>query len=374
MSGGPAGYSTVVSHRTYSTADAGSGEHDDTVRRDESADARRDENAEAQRLEREYPGAGADKPTEIPKKGWWQIVRRGLKEFSADQMPLMAAGVAFYAFLALVPTLIAATLVYGLVTTPDQVKQQVNSLASVLPKSAADLVGTQMLDLATAKSTGLGIGLVISLALALWSASGATGNLITAVNVAYDEKEHRNFIKKRGLALTLTAGAIIVFVVMTSLVAVFPAVANALHIGGFFRVGLEGLRWVVLLVVLMAALAVLYRFAPDRDDPKFRWTSVGAVAAVVIWVIASIAFSIYVSFGGYNKTYGALAGIVILLMWLWLSIVAILLGAEINAEMEKQTVRDTTTGPDKPLGERDAVKADLLPSDPDPDPETLKKR
>jgi membrane protein len=160
--------------------------------------------------------------------------------------------------------------------------------------------------------------------------------------------------------------------VTASLVAVFPAVANALNIGGFFRAGLEGLRWVVLLVVLMAALAVLYRLAPDRDDPKFKWTSVGAVVAVVVWVVASVIFSLYVNFfGSYGKTYGALAGIVILLTWLWLSIVAVLLGAEINAEMEKQTVKDTTTGPDKPLGERDAVKADLRPSDPDPDPETL---
>jgi membrane protein len=356
-----------VSHGTYSEADAGSG-----GRAGREDKAGRQEQGEARRLEREYPGAGADKPTEIPRKGWWQIVRRGLKELTADQMPLIAAGVAFYSFLALVPTLIAATLVYGLVTTPEDAKRQVQDLSKVLPKDAASLVGGQMTDLATAKSTSLGIGLVVSLALALWSASGATGNLITAVNIAYDEKDQRNFIKKRGLALILTAGAIIVFVLTASLVAVFPAVANALHIGGAARVGLEGLRWVVLLVVLMAALAVLYRLAPDRDDPKFRWASIGAVVAVVVWALASVVFSLYVNnFGSYGKTYGALAGIVILLTWLWLSIVAVLLGAEINAEMEKQTVKDTTTGPDKPLGERDAVKADLRPSDPDPDPETL---
>jgi membrane protein len=355
-----------VSHRTDSTTDASGGERESSVRRDEDA--------KIERLQGQYPGAGADKPSEIPKKGWWQIVRRGLKEFSADQMPLMAAGVAFYAFLSLVPTLIAATLVYGLVTGPQQVQEQVKSLASVLPKGATDVVGTQMLDLATAKSSGLGIGLVVSLLFALWSASGGTGNLITAVNVAYDEKDHRNFIKKRGLALLLTLGAIVVFVITASLVAVFPAVASALNIGGIARVGLEALRWVVLLVVIMAALAVLYRLAPDRDDPKFRWTSVGAVVAVVIWVIASVVFSIYVNFGGYAKSYGSLAGIVVLLMWLWLSIVAVLLGAEINAEMEKQTVRDTTTGPDKPLGDRDAVKADLTPNEPDPDPDSVKKR
>jgi membrane protein len=327
---------------------------------------------DAAKLEREYPGATADKPTEIPPKGWWQIVRRGMKEFSADQMPLIAAGVAFYAFLSLVPTLIAATLVYGLVTTPEQAKSQVQSLTSALPKEAAELVGTQMLSLATAKSSGLGIGLVVSLLLALWSASGGVGNLIQAVNTAYDEKETRNFIKKRGLALVLTVGAILVFIVTTTLVAVFPAVANALNLGGLMRAGFEGLRWVVLLLVLMAALAVLYRLAPDRDDPKVKWVSVGAIVAVVVWVLASVGFSLYVNLSGsYTKTYGPgiLAGIVILLMWLWLSIVAVLLGAEINAEMEKQTVKDTTTGPEKPLGERNALKADLAPSDPDPDPD-----
>ena len=333
-------------------------------------DQQRDEQAEAQRLEGQYPGAGADKPSEVPAKGWWQVVRRSLKEFSADQMPLMAAGVAFYAFLSLVPTLIAATLVYGLVTGPEDVRRQIQELSSVLPQEAATLVGQQMTDLASAKNTGLGLGLVISLALALWSASGGTGNLIAAVNTAYDEKETRNFIKKRGLALMLTVGAIIVFVLTASLVAVFPAVANALGVTGIARVGLEALRWVVLLVVLAIALAVLYRLAPDRDDPKMKWTSVGAVVAIVVWVLASVVFSLYVNnFGSYGKTYGALAGIVILLTWLWLSVVAILLGAEINAEMEKQTVKDTTTGPDKPLGERSAVKADLRPSDPDPDPQ-----
>jgi len=359
------GYRTRVSRGTDTRATA--------EQADRTAGDRRD--VDTGRLEREYPGADAEKPAEIPAKGWWQIMRRGLKEFSADQMPLIAAGVAFYAFLSLVPTLIAATLVYGLVTTPAQVQSQISSLSSVLPGDAASLVGKQMTSLAQSKGTGVGIGLVISLVLALWSASGGVGNLIAAVNTAYDEKETRNFFKKRGLALFLTIGAIIVFVVTASLVAIFPAVANVLNVSGFARAGLEGLRWVVLLLVLMAALAVLYRLAPDRDDPKLRWVSVGAVVAVVVWVLASVGFSLYVNlFGSYNKTYGALAGIVILLMWLWLSLVAVLLGAEINAEMEKQTVKDTTTGPDKPLGRRDAVKADLRPSDPEPDPQQLDKK
>ena len=328
------------------------------------------EDVDVQGLEREYPGAGARTPTQVPAKGWWQVVRRGVKEFSTDQMSLIAAGVAFYAFLALVPTLIAAMLIYGLVSTPSEVANQVNSLSSTLPQSARQLLSDQLTSLAAASKSGLSIGVVVSLLLALWSASGGTSALIQAVNDAYDEKETRNFVKKRGLALLLTVGAILFFAIAASLVAVFPAVANALGLSGPVRVGFEGLRWVVLLLVVAIALAIIYRVAPDRSDAKVRWVSVGAGVAVVVWIIASIGFSIYVNnFGSYGKTYGSLAGVVVLLLWLWLSIVAVLLGAEINAEAEKQTARDTTTGPDSPLGERGAVKADILPSDPDPDPD-----
>jgi membrane protein len=322
------------------------------------------------RLEHKYPGASADKPTEVPAKGWWQIIRRGLKEFSNDNMSLIAAGVAFYAFLALVPTLIAAMLIYGLVTDPAEVQRQVGSFSSALPQSAQDLLQQQMTSLAESSKRGLSVGVIISLLLALWSASGGTGNLINAVNTAYDEKETRNFVKKRGLALLLTVAAILFFAIAASLIAVFPAVANAIGLGGLARAGFEALRWVVLLVVIAIALAVLYKVAPNRDNPKVRWVSVGAVVATIVWIVASLGFSLYVNnFGSYGKTYGSLAGVVVLLLWLWLSIVAVLLGAEINAEAEKQTVHDTTTGPDKPLGERDAVKADLTPDQPDPDPE-----
>jgi membrane protein len=211
---------------------------------------------------------------------------------------------------------------------------------------------------------------VVSLLIALWSASGGTQNLMQAVNDAYDERETRGWVKRKALALALTLGAIVFFAIAASLVAVFPAVANAVGLSGPALVGVQVLRWLVLLVVLAIALAVLYRIAPNRDDPQFKWASVGAAVAVVIWIVASIVFSLYVdNFGKYGKMYGSLAGVVVLLLWLWLSIIAVLLGAEINAEAEKQTVQDTTTGPEKPLGERRALKADLTPSDPDPDPD-----
>ncbi len=318
-------------------------------------------------LEERYPGATADKPTQVPPKGWLQIAKRGFGEFKDDQMPLMAAGVAFYAFLSFVPTLIAAMLIYGLVTTPAEVQRQVGELAGVLPQEARSLLDAQLTSQASSSKSGLSVGVIISLLLALWSASGGTGNLITAVNIAYDEKETRGFVKRKLLALGLTIGAILFFAITATLVAVFPAVANALGLSGPLRLGFDALRWLVVLLVLAIALGVLYKLAPDRDDPKYRWASVGAGVATVVWILASIGFSLYVNnFGSYGKTYGSLAGVVVLLLWLWLSVVAVLLGAEVNAEAEKQTVKDTTKGPEKPMGERGALKADLGPADPEP--------
>jgi membrane protein len=314
-----------------------------------------------ERAEKEVPGGQAEKPTQIPKRGWLQIVKRGWAEAKADQVPLLGAGVAFYGFLALFPSLIAIVLIYGLVVDPATIANQVGQLTAGLPQDATKLI-TDQLTLASSRQTGAGIGLVVSIALALWAASGGMSNLMTAISTAYDEEQKRSFIKKRLLALGLTLGAIVVMVIMLALVAVFPALAGLID-NGVVRVLLTIARWVLIAVVASATLAVLYRVAPDRDAPKMRWVSVGAVVATVLWLLASAGFSLYVAnFGSYAKTYGAIAGIVVMLMWLWLTAYAILLGAEINAETEQQTVRDTTKGPPAPLGERDAVKADSLPN------------
>lgn len=359
LRGAGSGYRLAVTPRTDPDVDP---EDPDDAQRDD-----RDLRGEA--LEHRYPGAHAHLPHEIPPKGWWQVVRRGLKEFSTDQMSLIAAGVAFYAFLSLVPALIAAVLLYGLVTDPVEVERQINALSGALPESAQSLLQDQMRQLVTANRQGLGIGLVVSVLASLWSASSGVGNLISAVNTAYDEQEKRGFVKRKALALVLTLGAIIVFVLATGLVAVFPAVANAVNLSGAVGILLNAGRWVFVLLVVMVALAIVYRLAPARENPRMRWVSVGSVVATVVWVAVSIGFSVYVNnFSSYGKTYGSLAGVVVLLIWLWLSLCAVLLGAELNAESEKQTVRDTTTGPEEPMGERGALKADLGPADPEPDP------
>lgn len=318
-----------------------------------------------QTLRDRVPGAQADKPTEIPRRGWFQVLKRAWREAKTDQVPLLAAGVAFYSFLALFPAMIAAVMLYGLVRDPDDVRQQIDELSATLPSDAASLLTTQLEAITSTSSSSLGLGLMISLVLALWSASGGVGNVMTAVNLAYDEEETRGFIKRKLLAIGLTLGAIVFVVVAVGMVAVAPAVLDSLVGAGPLRWALEAARWIGLLVAMSVALGILYRLAPDRDAPKFRWVSIGSVVATVLWLVASLGFSLYVdNFGSYNKTYGALAGVVVMLLWLWLTMYVVLLGAEINAEAEQQTAEDTTVGPERPMGQRGAVKADSPPGDP----------
>lgn len=312
----------------------------------------------------DVPGAEAERPQQIPAKGWWQVLKRAWAESKTDQVPLLAAGVAFFSFLSLFPAMIAAVMVYGLVADRQTVAQQTDQLAQALPKDAAGLINEQMKAIIATPQQSLGIGLAIALVLALWSASGGVGNVITAINVAYDEEETRGFVPRKGLALALTLGAIVFAVVAVFLIAVTPVLLDQFVPGGFLRIILEAVRWVGLLIAVMVALALLYRLAPDRDAPRLTWVSTGAVISTIIWLIASLGFSLYVdNFGSYGKTYGALAGVVVLMLWLWITAFVVLLGAEINAESEQQTVADTTVGPPRPLGERDAVKADSVPGD-----------
>ncbi len=311
----------------------------------------------------EVPGGQAERPTEIPARGWIQIAKRGRKEAKADQVPLLAAGVAFYAFLAIFPGLIAVVSIYGLFADPATITNQLNSLTAALPDQARQVITDQLTALTTRGRQTLGIGLILSVVIALWSASAGISNLLTAINIAYDEEEKRGFVKKRLLSLGLTLGAIVFMVIVLGLVAVLPPLLKAVFGTGALRWILQILGWLVLVVLVAAVLALLYRLGPDRDAPRMAWVSVGAVVATLIWLAASIGFSIYAStFGNYAKTYGVFAGIVVLLFWLWLTMYAILLGAEINAEAEQQTIEDTTKGEEEPLGERGAVKADSVPS------------
>jgi membrane protein len=310
----------------------------------------------------EVPGGKAARPTEIPARGWIQVAKRGWREAKADQVPLLAAGVAFYAFLAIFPALIAIVSIYGLFADPSTIANQLNSLTAALPDEAAQIITDQVTTLSSRRQT-LGISLLLAVLIALWSASAGISNLLTAINVAYDEEEKRGFVKKRLMSLGLTLAAIVFMVIILALVAVLPPLLKAVFGTGALRWVLQILGWLVMVVLVAAGLAILYRLGPDRDAPRMKWVSVGAVVATFVWLVASIGFSIYTStFGNYAKTYGVFAGIVVLLFWLWLTMYAILLGAEINAEAEQQTIADTTKGEEKPLGERGAVKADSIPT------------
>jgi membrane protein len=312
---------------------------------------------------KDIPGVDADKPTEIPARGWKEIVKRAWAESKQDQVPLLSAGVAFFGFLSLFPAIIASVLLYGLITTPEEMRSQFESVSSVIPESARAPIMEQLTNLTSAPSRGLGIGLVVSILAALWSASGGVGNLISAINLAYDEDETRGFIKRKGLSLLMTIGAILFFGVALGALAVIPAVLAAT----------DPPTWVTVVAQIVRGWRCCSRWSSRSrsstgmrltgTNPRFSWTSIGAGVATVLWIIASVGFSLYASMGSYGKTYGSLAGVVVLLLWLWLTTYAILFGAEINAEAEQQTMKDTTEGPEKPLGERDAVKADSLPDE-----------
>jgi membrane protein len=324
----------------------------------EPRDEHRDEHRAESRSGRPS-GRDAEIPTQIPPRGWWQVVRRAFAESKADHVPMLAGGVAYFAFLAIFPALIAGLTLYGLVADPAQAAQQVEALAATLPREAQPLITDQLRSVVAGGGGALGVGLLVSLLAALWSASSGTGNLVQAINIAYDEDETRGFVKLRATALLLTLGAIVFVLVTLALVAVVPVLLDVLALGPAATVLAEVVRWALLIAVVVVALGVVYRVAPDRDSPRIRWVSTGAVVATVLWLAGSAAFSLYVdNFGRYNRTYGALAGVVVLLLWLYLSSYVVLLGAEINAEAERQTERDTTRGRPVPMGERRAVAAD----------------
>ncbi len=301
-------------------------------------------------------GRAADKPQQIPAKGWKDIAVRVKDSLRDDQVSLLAAGVAFFTLMALAPALAAVVSIYGLVTTPAEASEQIADFTTALPAQARPLVADQLKTVAAGKPSGLGLALVVSVLLSLWTASAGMKQLIEAVNVAYDESETRKFFRLRGLAILLTLGMIVLFVAVLGLLAVVPAVLS-----GAGQTVANILRWPLLAVLMAGALAVLYRYAPDRDQAKIRWVTWGAGIATLLWVIGSVLFTIYVSnFGKYNETYGSLGAVVVLLLWLYLSAFIVLLGAEINAEMELQTAKDTTKGPERPMGRRDAYAADKV--------------
>jgi len=297
-------------------------------------------------------GRDATSPTEIPPRGWKDVLARTATEAKNDQLSLLASGVAFYALLALVPGLVTLVSIYGLVADPADAAGHVRDLLGTAPGEVRDFVEQQLTSVAEGDASAAGLGLLLGLAAALWSASSGMKHLIDALNAAYDEEEGRGLVKVRLLSLALTVGAVVFVVAAIGVITVVPAVVEG---------PLALLRWPVLAAAFVGALAVLYRYGPSRDEPEWHWTTPGAILATVLWIAGSGLFSLYVgSFGSYNETYGSLGGVVVVMLWLFLTAAAVLLGAELDAELERQTRYDTTEGRDRPMGQRDAYAADTV--------------
>lgn len=306
-------------------------------------------------------GRDAARPSDIPSAGWWDILKRMLADISHYELSVISAGVAFNEFFALFPALAAGISLYGLIADPGQVQQQLAILSGVLPGDVAKLLGDQMQALTSASGGALGLSLFVSLAVALWGATRGIKGLISGLNIVYGEEEKRGFLSLAAIALGLTLGAIVFGLMALTLVAAVPPILDHLSLDQSVKTLLSVLRWPLLAVFVLVGLSVVYRFAPSRDRPRWRWVTWGAGLATLLWLVGSGLFSLYASrFGDFNKTYGSMAAVAVTLLWFQLTSFVVLLGALLDAEMEHQTARDTTAGPEKPMGERGARMADTL--------------
>ena len=306
-------------------------------------------------------GRRATRPSDIPARGWKDVALRVKAEMKDDRASMVAASVAFYGMLAIFPAMIALVTMYSLIADPTDVQSHLAALSSMLPTEARSVLDDQLRSLTTHPQTQVSIGLAISILGALWAASGGVRAVMTAMNVAYDEEEKRGFFEVIAVSLALTIGAIVFIVVAVLAAGVLPAIFGAIGLEDTVQTALGILRWPVLAALAMVGLAVVYRYAPSRDRAQWRWVTWGSGIATALWLIGTALFSFYVAnFGSYNETYGAVGGVIVLMLWFYLTAYAVMLGGEINAELEHQTAHDTTTGAPEPMGERGAAMADTL--------------
>ena len=306
-------------------------------------------------------GRDADSPAEIPLRGWKDILLRVYKGIADDRILANSAGVTFYALLALFPGIGALVAIYALFADPRSIAEHLDAMAGILPGGAVDVIHDQLNRLTAQPSSKLGISFVVGLAISLWSANGGIKALFDALNVVYEEKETRSFIRLNITSLTFTGVMIAFLILALACIVALPTVLG--YLPPFVGEVLKYARWPVLLVLVAVALAWIYRSGPNRDEPRWRWITWGSAFAAFGWLAASALFSWYAAnFGSFNKTYGSLGAVIGFMMWIWLSVIVVLVGGKLNAETEHQTARDSTEGPPKPLGLRDAKMADTVGS------------
>jgi membrane protein len=305
-------------------------------------------------------GRQATSPLRIPWRGWKDILWRVYEKMNDNRL-LAVAGVVFYALLALFPAVAALVSVYGLVADASAIDRHLSLLTVIMPSGAVDILHAQLTHLTSSTTSALSFGFIFGLLFALWSANSGTKAVIDGLNVAYEEAQQRSFIRLNLISLLFTLGAFLSLTLAVGAVVVAPIALTRLGLGDVADTLIRILRWPALLAFVIIGLAILYRYGPSRREARWTWLSVGSVAAAVCWLATSALFSWYIAnFGAYDATYGSLGAAIGMMMWMWISMIVILLGARLNAEIEHQTSKDSTVGPDKPLGRRGAVKANTI--------------
>ncbi|MDJ0387794.1 YihY/virulence factor BrkB family protein [Roseomonas sp. E05] len=318
-------------------------------------------NREGARESREGQGHAARNPSQIPARGWWSIFKRAAIEANNDRVMTESAGITFYALLSLFPALTAMVSIYGLFADPQTVQEHVSMLSGFVPGGGMDIINEQLQRVTSSQTGALGFGAIVGLLTALWSSNQGTKAMFDALNIVYEEEEKRGFVYRTVITLAFTLGALVFTLLAITGIVVLPVVLNFIGLGGAAEWLLRLARWPILLLAITVLLAALYRFGPSREKARWRWVTWGGVFAAVAWALLSFGFSWYVSnFGDYDATYGSLGAVIGFMTWMWLSGIVVLFGAELNAEMEHQTARDTTTGPEQRMGQRGAEMADTV--------------
>jgi membrane protein len=306
-------------------------------------------------------GRRARAPLQIPWRGWKDILLRTYHEIQQDRLLALAAGVVFYSLLALFPAIAAGVSVYALFADAATISKHLSIVADIIPAGTLDLLGEEISRIAAKSDGKLTFGFLVGLAIALWSANAGMKAIFDALNIIYDEEEKRGLIWLNVVSLFFTICAIAAAGLAATLVVVFPLIVAAFGLRSIDAPLIAYLRWPAMFVLIILGVAVLYRYGPSRRVAKWRWITVGSVLAALAWLAVSSLFSWYLgNFANYNATYGALGAVVGLITWMWLSTIVVLVGAEVNSQIEHQTARDSTVGPEKPLGTRGAVMADTV--------------
>lgn len=317
----------------------------------------------AKQIEEKTPGSLATSPVKFSGAAWWAILKRLYVMNDFHNLPLLSAGVAFFAFLAFVPLIAVIVLLYGLIGDPATVTASITQVEDILPAAVLDILREQLLSIVNTSGTAKGFGLAIALTVSFYGAMRAANAMMKALNIIYEEHESRNYFVTTGICALITMGMAFVAIIGLSSISIFTYVSNFLqgYFGDYVVLIMKIATWFGAAILVSVAFGLFFRFAPDRRQAQWKWLSLGSCIATFLWLLITIGFGYYASnISNYNATYGSLSAVIIFLMWLFLSAYSVLIGAEVNAETERQTFHDTTIGKDRPLGMRGAVMADTI--------------